>query len=111
MGQQVGALAHGIGGALYEEFIYDENGQPLVQNFKDYLVPTAVEIPRFELGHTINPALTPGGFKGAGETGTVSPPPCLANAVEDALSDKGIEIRTLPLKPDLIYGLLSRARK
>lgn len=109
MGQQLGALAHGIGGALYEEFIYDENGQPLVQNFKDYLVPTAVEIPRFELGHTINPApFAPGGFKGAGETGTVSPPPCLANAVEDALREKGIKIRTLPLKPDLIYGLLSQ---
>jgi aerobic carbon-monoxide dehydrogenase large subunit len=108
-GQQLGALAHGIGGALYEEFIYDENGQPLVQNFKDYLVPTAVEIPCFELGHTITPApFTPGGFKGAGETGTVSPPPCLANAVEDALRPKGVEIRTLPVKPDLIYELLCR---
>jgi aerobic carbon-monoxide dehydrogenase large subunit len=109
VGQQLGALAHGIGGALYEEFIYDENGQPLVQNFKDYLVPTAVEIPRFELGHTTSPApFAPGGFKGAGETGTVSPPPCLANAVADALRPKGVEIRTLPLKPDLIYELLRR---
>jgi carbon-monoxide dehydrogenase large subunit len=110
LGQQLGALAHGIGGALYEEFIYDENGQPLVQNFKDYLVPTAVEMPRFELGHTISPGLAPGGFKGAGETGTVSPPPCLANAVADALAPMGVEIRTLPLKPDLIFELVRRAR-
>jgi 2-furoyl-CoA dehydrogenase large subunit len=109
LAQQLGALAHGIGGALYEEFIYDENGQPLVQNFKDYLVPTALEMPRFELGHTVSPGLAPGGFKGAGETGTVSPPPCLANAVADALSPAGVEIRTLPLKPDLIYELLRAA--
>jgi carbon-monoxide dehydrogenase large subunit len=109
LGQQLGALAHGIGGALYEEFVYDENGQPLVQNFKDYLVPTAVEMPRFELGHTISPGLAPGGFKGAGETGTVSPPPCLANAVADALDPFGVEVRTLPLKPDLIYELLRAA--
>lgn len=111
-GQHIGALAHGIGGALYEELPYDENGQPLAQNFKDYLVPTAAEVPRFELGHTITPnPFTPAGAKGAGETGTVSPPPCLTNAVEDALSPLGVEIRTLPLKPDFVWRLFREARK
>ncbi len=110
-GQHMGALAHGIGGALYEELLYDETGQPLVQNFKDYLVPTAVEVPHVELGHTITPApFTPGGFKGAGETGTVSPPPCLANAVEDALRPLGVEIRTLPLKPNFVWEMLRSAQ-
>jgi CO/xanthine dehydrogenase Mo-binding subunit len=111
-GQHLGALAHGIGGALYEELVYDESGQPLAQNFKDYMVPTAVEVPNFKLDHMTTPApFTPGGFKGAGETGTVSPPPCLANAVEDALSPLGIEIRTLPLKPDYLWELLRSARR
>ena len=110
-GQHVGALAHGIGGALYEEIVYDDMGQPLAQNFKDYLVPTALEVPRFLLGHTVTPApFTPGGFKGAGETGTVSPPPCLTNAVEDALSPLGVELRTLPLKPDFVWGKIREAR-
>lgn len=89
---------------MYGEIIYDETGQPLVQNFKDYLVPTAVEVPHFVLDHTITPnPFAPGGFKGAGETGAVSPPPCLINAVEDALSPFGIGIRTLPLKPNLVW--------
>lgn len=111
-GQHTGALAHGIGGAMYEEIIYDETGQPLVQNFKDYLVPTAVEVPHFVLDHTITPnPFIPGGFKGAGETGAVSPQPCLVNAVEDALSPFGIGIRTLPLKPNLVWEAIRSEAK
>jgi aerobic carbon-monoxide dehydrogenase large subunit len=111
-GQHTGALAHGIGGAMYEEIVYDENGQPLVQNFKDYLIPTAVEVPHFVLDHTITPnPFTPGGFKGAGETGAISPPPCLANALEDALSPLKVEIRTLPLKPDLVWHAMRSKTK
>jgi carbon-monoxide dehydrogenase large subunit len=111
-GQHIGALAHGIGGAMYEEIVYDENGQPLVQNFKDYLVPTAVEVPHFVLDHTTTPnPFTPGGFKGAGETGAISPPPCLVNAVEDALSPLEVEICTLPLKPDLVWHAMRSRRE
>jgi carbon-monoxide dehydrogenase large subunit len=110
-GQHLGALAHGFGGTLYEEIIYDEHGQPLTTNFKEYLIPTAMELPHFELGHTVTPApFSPGGFKGAGETGAVSPPPCLTNAVEDALSPMGVEIRSLPLKPDALWQTM-RASK
>ncbi len=110
-GQHLGALAHGIGGTIYEEVVYDEQGQPLTQNFNEYLIPTAVEVPHFALGHTVTPApFSPGGFKGAGETGTVSPPPCLANALEDALSPLGVEVRTLPLKPDWVWRLMRDAK-
>jgi carbon-monoxide dehydrogenase large subunit len=109
-GQHLGALAHGVGGTIYEEIVYDDNGQPLTQTFKDYLVPTAVDMPRFVLDHTItvNP-WNPGGFKGAGEAGSASSPPCLANAVEDALQPFGGKIRSLPLKPEFIWELVRTA--
>lgn len=108
-GQHLGALAHGIGATLYEEIIYDENGQPLTHNFREYLVPTAVEVPRFVLDHTVTPnPWNAGGFKGAGEAGSASSPPCLANAVEDALQPWGIEIRSLPLNPEFIWNTLHR---
>jgi 2-furoyl-CoA dehydrogenase large subunit len=103
-GQHLGALAHGVGGAIYEEIVYDENGRPLTQNFKDYMVATAVEIRHFAPDQTISPNPTnPGGFKGAGEAGSASAPPCLANA--DALAPAGLEIRRLPLKPEFIWQL------
>ncbi|MBI2305337.1 MAG: xanthine dehydrogenase family protein molybdopterin-binding subunit [Chloroflexi bacterium] len=110
-GQHVGALLHGIGGALYEEIIYDENGQPLNANFKDYLVPTAQEVPPLTLSEIVTPnPFNPGGFKGAGETGTVGPPPTLANAVDDALRPLGVELRQVPLRPDYIWQEIRRAR-
>lgn len=106
-GQHLGALAHGFGGALYEELPYDSAGQPLNRSFLDYLVPTANEIPDVTMDHIETPSpLTPGGHKGAGETGTVSPPPTLTNAVEDALN---IEIREAkPLKPDFIWETIHK---
>ena len=110
-GQHVGALAHGFGGALYEELPYTEDGQPMAASFKDYFLPTAMEIPELVLGHmeTPNP-FTPGGFKGAGETGTVGPPAVLANAVEDALKPLGIAVRRLPLTPQYLWSLIREAR-
>ena len=104
-GQHVGALVHGLGGAIYEEIIYDENGQLVTENFMQYLLPTAMEVPRFTLEHLVTPnPFTPGGFKGAGETGTVGPPPALANAVEDALKPLDTKIRRLPLSPHYIWS-------
>ena len=92
--QHMGALAHGFGGALLEELPYDDDGQPRHQTFVDYTVPSAVEIPEVDMAHleTPNP-FTPGGHKGAGETGTISPPPAFANAVEDALGPLGVAVR------------------
>lgn len=110
-GQHVGALAHGFGGALYEELPYSDEGQPLAASFKDYFAPTVMEMPDMVLDHleTPNP-FTPGGFKGAGETGTVGPPAVLANAVEDALKPLGAKIRRLPLTPEYLWSLIWDAR-
>ncbi|HXV82851.1 MAG TPA: xanthine dehydrogenase family protein molybdopterin-binding subunit, partial [Candidatus Binatia bacterium] len=106
-GQHLGALAHGFGGALYEELPYDENGQPLATSFKDYFLPTVMEMPELTLDHLVTPnPFTPGGFKGAGETGTVGPPAVLANAVEDALRPWGIKIRRVPLSPSYLWSLI-----
>jgi 2-furoyl-CoA dehydrogenase large subunit len=111
-GQHLGALAHGFGGALYEELPYDENGQPLAASFKDYFLPTAMEMPEVTLDHLVTPnPFTPGGFKGAGETGTVGPPAVLANAVEDALRPLGVKIRKVPLTPFYVWSLIQRVRK
>lgn len=111
-GQVMGAFAHGLGGALYEELVYDEEGQPLTQNFKDYLVPTALEVPRVRLAtkETPNP-FTPGGFKGASETGAVGPPPTIANAVEDALRPLGVKLRRIPLSPAVVWEAIRDATK
>jgi 2-furoyl-CoA dehydrogenase large subunit len=110
-GQHLGALAHGFGGALYEELPYDENGQPLATSFKDYFLPTVMEMPELTIDHLVTPnPFTPGGFKGAGETGTVGPPAVLANAVEDALRPLDIKIRKVPLTPSYLWSLIVQAR-
>ncbi|MBI4494207.1 MAG: molybdopterin-dependent oxidoreductase, partial [Chloroflexi bacterium] len=109
-GQHLGALAHGIGGAMYEELTYDENGQLRNQSFKDYFLPTVMEIPEYTLDHLVTPTpFTPGGYKGSGETGTVGPPPCLANAVEDALAPLGVKVRSLPMSPVVVWQHLQQA--
>lgn len=106
-GQHLGSLAHGLGGALYEELLYDGAGQLLTQNFKDYLIPTALDLPDFVIGSTVTPnPFTPGGFKGAGEAGAVGPPPCLVAAVEDALAPLGVRVKSLPLKPSSLWELV-----
>ena len=110
-GQHVGALAHGFGGAMLEEMPYDDEGQPLAQTFVDYWAPSAMEMPELTMDHleTPNP-FTPGGHKGAGETGTISPPPVLANAVEDALGSLGVTLREdQPVKPQYIWEEIQKA--
>lgn len=106
-GQIYGGLAHGIGGALFEELMYDQQGQFLTGSFMDYLCPTAPEIPRVTLKHIETPSpLTPLGAKGLGEGNTMSAPAAVANAVADALQPFGIQIDTLPLSPNTIWKLL-----
>jgi carbon-monoxide dehydrogenase large subunit len=110
LGQHLGALAHGIGGALLEELRYDEAGYPRNGSFATYFLPTVMEIPDYTLDHAITPnPFTPGGYKGAGETGTVGPPACLANAVEDALRPLGIAARRLPLSPYNLWAQIQEA--
>jgi carbon-monoxide dehydrogenase large subunit/6-hydroxypseudooxynicotine dehydrogenase subunit gamma len=104
-GQMAGGLAQGIGGALLEEFVYDEDGQPLSTNFMDYLLPTAMEVPKAQLISTEDfpSPHNPLGVKGAGEGGITAAGAALANAVSNAL---GVEVKKLPLKPDYILQLL-----
>jgi len=112
-GQLVGALAQGIGGALYEELVYDEEGQLLTSTFMDYLMPTAMEMPVSTavriLEETPTP-LNPLGVKGAGEGGSSGCGGAIANAVADALAPLGIAITALPLTPNTLSALIRAAR-
>ena len=85
-GQIHGGVAQGIGNAFYEQLVFDEQGQLLNASFMDYLLPTALDVPRMELGHTETPSpLNPLGVKGAGEAGAIPVGPLFAQAIEDAL--------------------------
>ncbi|WP_419888047.1 xanthine dehydrogenase family protein molybdopterin-binding subunit [Neobacillus niacini] len=107
-GQLMGGVAQGIGGAIYEEIVYDKNGQLLTGTYMDYLLPTASEIPEITAIHMESPSpRNPLGVKGLGEGGTISPPAVLANAIEDALSQFDLKINKLPLSPNYIWSLLN----
>ncbi len=101
-GQIRGAFAQGIAAALYEEFVYDDAGAFLSGTFADYLVPTATEIPAFEILHQETPSpFTPLGAKGLAEGNCMSVPACIANAVADALDLKDV---SLPVSPRRIHA-------
>ncbi|MFL5818795.1 MAG: xanthine dehydrogenase family protein molybdopterin-binding subunit [Conexibacter sp.] len=105
-GQIHGATAQGIGGALLEELVYGEDGQLITASLMDYLVPTASEMPAFEVDHLAIPAPdNPTGVKGVGEGGTLAPPGALANAVGDAV---GHEMNELPLRPETVRAAAQR---
>ena len=111
-GQIHGGVAQGVGGALLEEMVYDEQGQLLTGTFMDYLVPTAMELPPIETVHLEYPSpRNPLGLKGIGEGGAISPPAAIANAVEDALSPFGARVTRTPLGPSVVLGLLEQATK
>jgi carbon-monoxide dehydrogenase large subunit len=108
-GQLRGAVAQGIGNALYENFVYDETGQPLTTSFMDYLIPSAGDVPAMQLIHVETPpAVSVSGFKGMAEGGTIGATGAVANAIADALAPFGLEIRDLPLTPDRLARLLRR---
>jgi carbon-monoxide dehydrogenase large subunit len=108
-GQTVGGVAQGVGAALLEELIYGPEGQLLTGSLMDYLVPTACEIPRVDVQHLDRPSPTTlGGFKGAGEGGTIGAPAAIANAVADALAPLGVEISEMPITPERLFRLLWR---
>jgi carbon-monoxide dehydrogenase large subunit len=106
-GQTQGAVAQGIGNALYEEFAYDAGGQPLTTTFMDYIVPGTLEVPAVEVIHVETPpAVSVTGFKGMAEGGTIGSTAAVANAIADALAPLGLEVRELPMTPDRLYRLL-----
>jgi carbon-monoxide dehydrogenase large subunit len=110
--QTHGGLAQGIGQALYEEVVYDENGQLLTGTFMDYAMPNAQMVPDFVTDFIETPSpYNPLGAKGAGEAGCIGGPPAVVNAVLDALSPFGIKAIDMPLKPEKIWSLLQAARQ
>jgi Aerobic-type carbon monoxide dehydrogenase, large subunit CoxL/CutL homologs len=105
-GLAIGSTASGIGGALYEEFVFDEDMNNLSLTFGDYLKPTAMEIPDIEVVQMETPAPnTPFGTKAVGEGGAITSLAAVANAVEDALTDYGVEVTSLPLTPERIWKM------
>ncbi|MCL4265483.1 MAG: carbon-monoxide dehydrogenase large subunit [Anaerolineae bacterium] len=109
-GQIHGGLTMGLAPALYEEIVYDENGQCLTGTLADYLLPTAVESPKWETGHTITPSPHhPIGAKGVGESPTVGAPPAIANAVVDALWHLGVRHIDIPITPEKVWQALRDA--
>ena len=105
-GQVYGAALHGLGGALLEEYRWDEDGQFLTGSFADYRVLTAAEAPRIEMAHIETPSpFTPVGSKGCGESSSESAPAAVANAVADALRPLGLKPSHLPLTPARLWEL------
>ena len=110
-GQVRGGVAQGIGGALYEEFVYDELGQLLTGTLLDYLLPGCGEIPNIRQVHLETPSpLNPLGLKGIGEGGAIAPPVAIANAVVDALRPLGVEISETPVTPERLLALIRGQR-
>lgn len=104
----IGSLVQGIGSALTEQIVYDENGQPLTSSFWDYIVPTSNNVPEFELVEMITPSpFTPLGTKGGSETNILGPPPVIAQAVEDALRKFNVRIEDFPMSMERIWHKLN----
>lgn len=103
-GQIHGGIAQGMAQALFEEVVYDENGQLVTGTLMDYAVPHAEQLPHFELSHTVTPTdVNPLGVKGIGEAGTIGSTPAVVNAVMDALAPFGVKHIDMPLRPEKLW--------
>ena len=110
-GQIHGGVAQGIGNAFYEQLVFDEHGHLLNATLADYLIPTALEVPRIELDHAVTPSpLNPLGIKGAGEAGAIPVGALFAQAIEDALGlpSTGVELLEIPLSPSRLWQLIAK---
>lgn len=110
-GQIAGGTVQGIGGALLENLVYDDEGNPLSSTFVDYLLPTATEVPPIEFGHVEIPGPGVGGYKGVGEGGAIGSAPAVINAINDALAPLGVTLTRLPASPAAIVSLIEQARE
>ena len=110
-GQSYGGAAQGIGTALFEESLYDENGQPLTSTFADYVVPGPVELPAMRIEHTesLSP-YTRHGIKGIGEGAAIAPAGAVVNAINDALEPLNVEIDEIPATPRRILAAILEAK-
>lgn len=110
-GQIQGGVAQGVGAALYEDVVYDGNGQPLSTTFMDYLLPTSAETPEIVQTHVETRSdRNPLGVKGVGEAGTIPTPGAITNAVIDAVGPLQIDISELPLSPAAVIDAIDHAR-
>ena len=106
-GQIHGGLAQGIGQAIVEEAVYNDDGQLMTGSFLDYALPRAIDFPRFELHATVTPTpVNPLGAKGVGEAGTLGSTPCVVNAAVDALRGCGITHVDMMLRPEKLYWII-----
>jgi carbon-monoxide dehydrogenase large subunit len=109
-GQIMGGLTEGFAMASMELITFDEAGNCIGSNFSDYLIPTAWETPRFELGETVTPSPHhPIGAKGVGESATVGSPAAYVNAVVDALAHAGVRNLEMPIGPDKVWQAMAEA--
>ncbi len=110
-GQIMGGLAEGVGIALMQHIAFDEQGNCLSGSFMDYLVPSSMECPDWELGETVTPSPHhPIGAKGVGESSNVGAPPAIVNAVVDALKPLGVKHVDMPCSPARVWQAMQEAR-
>ena len=110
-GQVHGGITQGIAAALYEEGVYDEDGNLQTTTMVNYLVPSAAELPSYETDRTETRADNPLGVKGVGETGTIAAAPAVINAVVDALSHLGVTDIQLPATPERVWTAIEEAKR
>jgi CO/xanthine dehydrogenase Mo-binding subunit len=111
-GHITGGVVQGIGTALYEQYVYDDDGNFMTQTYRDYLIPTAMEAPEFVIGHQETPSpWTPHGIKGGGEGGRMMAPAAVAAAIDDALAPLGVRARVLPATPTRLTEWIDAARR
>ena len=110
-GQMQGGITHGIGQALYEQAIYNQDGQLLTASLTEYALPRATQLPMFDLDRLATPTPhTQLGAKGAGELGAVGAAAAVANAVCDALSDLGVKHIEMPITPEKVWRAMRDAK-
>ena len=110
-GQSCGGTAQGIGTALFEESLYDENGQPLTSTFADYVIPGPTELPSMRIEHMESPSpFTRHGIKGIGEGASIAPAGAVVNAINDALKSLNVEINEIPATPRRVLAAILEAR-
>jgi carbon-monoxide dehydrogenase large subunit len=107
-----GGITQGLGSAMFENIVYDEAGQLQTATLMDYTIPTAVEMPRFEIAHQATPSpFTPLGMKGAGESGVGATLGALCSAIEDAFPELDLQLTQLPLTPSRVWKAIQDAKE
>jgi carbon-monoxide dehydrogenase large subunit len=110
-GQIHGGIAQGVGQALFEEAVFDEEGNCLTTSLVDYILPAASDFPSFDLTRTVTPSpINPLGVKGIGEAGTIASAQTVVNAVVDALAPLGVKHIEMPLRPRRVWDAIQKAR-